>query len=196
MNFEGSIKTLGAASTPSIAIDQSILELIVHESEMIECLPLAPQVSGTKWGAINTASGMDWHSIKELPQSFQKLVVGLTESIKKHISEDNFSEPLVFNEFSFRKYPANSTKSYSISAHRDDEKYINVIVVCILKGEPGFFVCRDKNDIGQEVPTSIGRPIIMRGNNFAGIKDRPYHYVKSTNSERISFTLRQRNNKI
>ena len=182
----------GAIPLGIIKLNDVVIKRILYGIEQIEITEIPPKISGTKWGAINTARGNSWNNPESLPDVLQQLTQQTEQLLKVIFPREVLDGDICFNDFSLRKYPPGEREGFSISPHRAEEKYINVIVIWVLKGYSSFYVCADREgNKSKLIDTCVGQLIVMRGANYAGIKDRPYHYVRQTKSERITFTLRQ-----
>ncbi|WP_417432606.1 hypothetical protein [Kiloniella sp.] len=96
--------------------------------------------------------------------------------------------PFSFNDKAALIYKEGSK---GITPHRDLLCFEAVIAILTLSGEAGFYICddREKNN-ARRYSAEPGVMILMRGRNFAGIEDRPYHYVEGVSKERVGYGLR------
>ncbi len=100
-----------------------------------------------------------------------------------------FSIPLNFNEMSLQLYEKGSI---GVTPHMDNKSAINFVCVFILTGKADFALCKDRNGSEpQFLDTSPGNVILLRGPGFAGIEERPFHFVTNVSERRIVFGLRQ-----
>lgn len=96
--------------------------------------------------------------------------------------------PYHFNDRAALVYEADST---GISPHRDLVCFEGIIAILTLKGQADFCVCADRNKLDSiRLSAEPGVMIIMRGNHYAGIAERPFHYVENVRSQRIGLGLR------
>ncbi|WP_120496315.1 hypothetical protein [Kiloniella sp. EL199] len=96
--------------------------------------------------------------------------------------------PFSFNDKAALIYKEGSK---GITPHRDLLCFEAVIAILTLSGEAGFYVCddREKNN-ARHYAAEPGVMILMRGRNFSGIEERPYHYVEGISKERVGYGLR------
>jgi hypothetical protein len=185
------LEYVGAAPLDLIRLSKAPLGGLLLEIDKIRSEELSPEISGTKWGAINTARGNDWDDPRKLPTALRELTIRTETLLREIFPKEVLDGEIQFNDFSLRKY-SSGEGVYAISPHRDDEKYINLIVIWMLKGNPAFYICADNKGSNAElIECGTGQPVILRGNGYAGISHRPYHFVHNTGSDRVTFTLRQ-----
>ncbi len=100
-----------------------------------------------------------------------------------------FSTPLSFNEISAQVYPIHLT---GISPHKDESRFKNIIIICVIEGEGEFYVTSNREgDDKNIVTTKPGDILFMRAPGFNHENIRPVHGVQNITEERISLTLRQ-----
>ncbi|MFQ5994296.1 MAG: hypothetical protein ACE5K1_04330 [Acidiferrobacterales bacterium] len=96
---------------------------------------------------------------------------------------------LAFNSIMLQKYPGGSL---GISAHRDGQRYVNLICILVIAGSGRFHICADRSGAqSQEIPAEPGDAILMRAPGFAGREDRLFHYVTEIRETRYTLGLRQ-----
>ena len=96
--------------------------------------------------------------------------------------------PLRFNDRAAQIYEVGSE---GISPHRDLVAFEGVVAILTLQGEADFFVAKDRLKSDPKLlKAQQGVVILMRGMNYAGNAERPYHYVENIRSRRLSFGLR------
>lgn len=96
--------------------------------------------------------------------------------------------PFSFNDKAALIYKEGSK---GITPHRDLLCFEAVIAILTLSGEAGFYICDDREKSNTRRYTAEpGVMILMRGRNFAGIEERPYHYVEGVSKERVGYGLR------
>ena len=73
-----------------------------------------------------------------------------------------------------------------------DYPYAGLVAIVTLAGEARFFVCDDRAGAGaREVPIPPGGLCLMRAPGFAGLTDRPFHYLSEVgDAGRISRGIR------
>ena len=99
-----------------------------------------------------------------------------------------YKTPFVFNDTAALRYHEGST---GISPHRDLVCFEAVIAILTLSGKADFYICDDRDKTNSKRMTAeAGVMILMRGKNFAGIEQRPFHYVEGVTKERVGFGLR------
>lgn len=104
------------------------------------------------------------------------------------INPQPFPTPFHFNDRAMLIYEKDST---GISPHRDLVCFHGVVAILTLVGEADFYICDDRHKTNsRHFKASQGEMIIMRGVNYAGMDDRPFHYVENVNSRRVGFGLR------
>ncbi len=99
-----------------------------------------------------------------------------------------YALPFSFNDKAALVYKEGSK---GITPHRDLLCFEAIIAILTLSGEAGFYICddREKNN-SRRYSAEPGVMILMRGRNFAGLEERPYHYVEGVSKERIGYGLR------
>ncbi|OUS18625.1 hypothetical protein A9Q97_00695 [Rhodospirillales bacterium 47_12_T64] len=99
-----------------------------------------------------------------------------------------YKTPFSFNDTAALRYHEGST---GISPHRDLVCFEAVIAILTLSGEAGFYICDDRDKTNaKRMEAKAGVMILMRGKNFAGIEERPFHFVEGITKERVGFGLR------
>ncbi|WP_085908645.1 hypothetical protein [Kiloniella majae] len=99
-----------------------------------------------------------------------------------------YSQPFSFNDKAALIYKEGSK---GITPHRDLLCFEAVIAILTLSGEAGFYICDDRErNNARKYTAEPGVMILMRGRNFAGIEERPYHYVEGVSKERVGYGLR------
>ena len=111
----------------------------------------------------------------------------------KHLENtlsNSFKTDICFNDFWVQKY--SQEHKVGISPHKDSKKYINCIVIILLKGDSNFFIYEDKNGNNPKlILANISDIIILRAPGIGGSDMGPYHGVNNITKERITLTLRQ-----
>jgi hypothetical protein len=98
------------------------------------------------------------------------------------------TRPFRFNDLVVQRYERGAR---GITAHRDHVRYKGLIAIIPLSGAARFFVCADRAGHGaREVPAPSGSLVLMRGPEFAGRRDRPFHFVRDIRRRRLSLGLR------
>jgi len=96
--------------------------------------------------------------------------------------------PFRFNDLVVQRYERGAL---GITAHRDHIRYEGLIALIPLSGTARFFVCADRaGTAAREIPAPPGSLILMRGPDFAGRRDRPFHFVRDISKRRLSLGLR------
>ena len=99
-----------------------------------------------------------------------------------------YKTPFAFNDTAALRYYEGSM---GISPHRDLICFEAVIAILTLAGEAGFYICDDRNKTNATRMTAkAGVMILMRGKNFAGIEERPFHFVEGVSRARVGYGLR------
>jgi len=129
-----------------------------------------------------------------LRDAFQDL---LAQSLA-NLSFYPFSFPIDLNTMVLQKYEPGSL---GITPHRDGKRYQNLICIFVLDGQGKFKVCRNRAGTNPiEIDASPGNVVLMRASGFRGINDRlattdeirPFHFVTDIQTQRYTFTLRQK----
>ncbi len=98
------------------------------------------------------------------------------------------TRPFRFNDLAVQRYERGAV---GITAHRDHIRYEGLIAVIPLSGTARFFVCADRaGRAAREVPAPAGSLVLMRGPEFAGRRNRPFHFVRDITRRRLSLGLR------
>lgn len=98
------------------------------------------------------------------------------------------ARPFRFNDLAVQRYERGAL---GITAHRDHIRYKGLIAVVPLSGAARFFVCADRaGNAAREVPAAPGSLVLMRGPEYAGRRDRPFHFVRDIRRRRLSLGLR------
>jgi dihydroneopterin aldolase len=131
-------------------------------------------------------------SFNALPEAsgFHKVADDLAEMLYRKSPAHQFATPLHFNEFNLQRYDKGSL---GVTPHKEGKSCRNLIAVFILKGDAKYAICRDRS--GSEpifFDTTPGNVILMRGVGFYGRNDQPMHFVTDITSDRIVFTMRQK----
>ncbi|MCZ4279330.1 hypothetical protein O4H49_00990 [Kiloniella laminariae] len=127
----------------------------------------------------NEASALD-----DYQQSFEKQ---LNQAFQL-MQPQPYPTPFSFNDRAVLHYSKGST---GISPHRDLVFFEAVIAILTLKGGAGFYICDDREKTNaRRMNAEAGVMILMRGKNFAGLPDRPYHYVEGITRDRVGYGLR------
>ncbi|MEH6630838.1 MAG: hypothetical protein V7776_08435 [Halopseudomonas aestusnigri] len=104
------------------------------------------------------------------------------------ITPQPYQTPFFFNDTAALRYYEGSK---GISPHRDLVFFEAVIAILTLAGEAGFYICDDRDKTNAtRLEAKAGVMILMRGKNFAGIEDRPFHFVDGVTKERVGYGLR------
>lgn len=99
-----------------------------------------------------------------------------------------YPTPFAFNDKAVLRYAKGSD---GISPHRDLLCFEALVAILTLKGSAGFYICDDREKTNSHrLAAEAGVMILMRGTNFAGIKERPFHYVEGVSEDRVGFGLR------
>lgn len=114
----------------------------------------------------------------------------ITKDIESLFKKTNlFSTPLSFNEITAQVTEVTET---GISLHRDESRFCNLIVVCIIDGVGEFSVAEDREGTKEKViSTKPGDILFMRAPGFMNENIRPFHAVKNVTKKRTSVTFRQ-----
>ncbi|WP_085904406.1 hypothetical protein [Kiloniella majae] len=125
------------------------------------------------------------------PSVLDEYQTALEEQINQAFSlmqPSPYPQPFSFNDKAALIYKEGSK---GITPHRDLLCFEAVIAILTLSGEAGFYICddREKNN-ARRYTAEPGVMILMRGRNFAGIEERPYHYVEGVSKERVGYGLR------
>ncbi|WP_419905652.1 hypothetical protein [Kiloniella sp.] len=104
------------------------------------------------------------------------------------MSPQPYKTPFAFNDTAALRYYEGSA---GISPHRDLVCFEGVIAILTLAGEAGFYICDDRDRTNaKRMEAKAGVMILMRGKNFAGIEERPFHFVEGVSKERVGYGLR------
>ena len=98
-------------------------------------------------------------------------------------------QDVVLNDLILQRYPAGSR---GITPHRDHVRYVGLVAIVTLAGRARFFLCNDRGGAGaREIPIPPGGLCLMRAPGFAGLTDRPFHYLSDVGETgRISLGIR------
>ncbi len=92
------------------------------------------------------------------------------------------------NDLILQRYPVGSA---GITPHRDHIRYRGLVAIVTLAGRDPLFVCADRSGReAREVPMPAGSLLLMRAPPFAGLTDRPFHFLKRVTEERLSLGIR------
>ncbi|MEX0759252.1 MAG: hypothetical protein WD100_06705 [Tistlia sp.] len=96
--------------------------------------------------------------------------------------------PPCFNDLVVQRYAVGSA---GISAHRDNLRYRDLVVLLTLSGQARLLVCDDRSGSGAEpVDIAPGRLLLMRAPGFAGLEERPFHFLERVAARRYGIGLR------
>lgn len=116
----------------------------------------------------------------------------LSQELEQLLTTTNlniFSTPLSFNEITAQLYPVHTT---GISPHKDESRFKNIIVICVIEGEGEFYVTSDREGNNKNIViTKPGDILFMRAPGFNHENIRPIHGVQNITAKRLSLTLRQ-----
>jgi dihydroneopterin aldolase len=76
-----------------------------------------------------------------------------------------------------------------ISLHKDESRFRNIIVICVLEGESEFCTLTEQGE--KSISSKPGDVIFIRAPGFMNTNIRPVHAVKNIISLRLSVTFRQ-----
>lgn len=97
-------------------------------------------------------------------------------------------DDLLLNDLILQRYPAGSR---GITPHRDHIRYVGLVAIVTLAGRARFFVCADRSGDGaREIAIPPGGLCLMRAPGFAGLQDRPFHFLSDVSEPRVSLGLR------
>ena len=95
---------------------------------------------------------------------------------------------LKLNDLIVQRYQPGSA---GITPHRDHVRYIGLVALVTLAGAGRLYVCADRGGTdAREIPAPPGALVLMRAPGFAGLRDRPFHFLKDITAERYSLGLR------
>lgn len=116
----------------------------------------------------------------------------LSQELEQLLTTTNlniFSTPLSFNEITAQLYPVHTT---GISPHKDESRFKNIIVICVIEGEGEFYVTSNREGNNKNIViTKPGDILFMRAPGFNHENIRPIHGVQNITAKRLSLTLRQ-----
>jgi hypothetical protein len=178
----------GATTLGLVKLNDRVRDRIMTEVSSLTLEPISYRIKGKKWGKV---TGLDWDEIPKLPGALQELATMTEEVLNVIFPPEVLDGPIKFNNFSLRKYPPQMDDI--APPHRDYLRYQNVIALWVLEGPSNFYVCKDlEKTAAQEIKTTeVGQLILMRATGYAGIVERPYHFVGPNETERVTFGLRQ-----
>lgn len=170
----------GAISLPLLS--ETDCDLLKKEAESLIYKKL-PEFSGPQM--IVQDMSVSLVSTKEV--GLWKLGQLLAEFANNRVPQ--LAEKVEFNEIEALYYRANSK---GLEAHRDREKYVNLIALVNLTGGGRFYTCQGSELSADPVlhRTNKGDVVFMRGYGFAGL-ERPKHFVDGITDERIVCSYRQ-----
>lgn len=122
------------------------------------------------------------HYLWLIAQKIEKL---LQENIPKRV-QYIFEPTLSFTEISAQYY---EPQAIGISLHKDESRYRNMIVICVIEGDAEFRVITSSGE--KVLNLKVGDVIFMRAPGFMGKDLRPQHAVHNITSPRLTITLRQ-----
>ncbi|MHA1600025.1 MAG: hypothetical protein ACTSW2_04300 [Alphaproteobacteria bacterium] len=112
----------------------------------------------------------------------------LVDASLARLSSPPVARPFRFNDIIVQRYEPGAR---GITAHRDHIRYKGLIAIIPLSGYARFFVCADRaGDAAREVQAPPGSLVLMRGPDYAGQCDRPFHFVRDITQRRLSLGLR------
>ena len=125
---------------------------------------------------------------RSLLRAFAGALGRLVEAALTGLDPAPLDRPFRFNDLVVQRYPKGSR---GITAHRDHVRYQGLVAVVTLAGTARFFVCAERSGRGaREVPCPPGDLLLMRAPDFAGRRDRPFHYLSDVTQARLTLGLR------
>jgi len=120
--------------------------------------------------------------------AFTAAFEGLIDASLACLPSPPVARPFRFNDLVVQRYERGAL---GITAHRDHIRYKGLIAVIPLSGAARFFVCADRaGSAAREIPAAAGSLVLMRGPEYAGRRDRPFHFVQDISRRRLSLGLR------
>jgi dihydroneopterin aldolase len=119
-----------------------------------------------------------WNIAYELEQYLHQETEGLPYQV--------FETPLTFTEVSSQIYEVGEL---GISFHKDESRFRNIIVICVIEGVSEFSAITQRGEI--TITGKRGDVIFMRAPGFMQTDIRPMHMVKNIISKRLSISFRQ-----
>ena len=123
------------------------------------------------------------HPLWQLTQAVERLVAAALATMASPPLE-----ALPLNDLVLQRYPPGAR---GITPHRDHVRYVGLVVIVQLSGDGRFGLCADRSGAGATVlAAGPGDGILMRAPGFAGVKDRPFHFLDGITVERYSLGMR------
>ena len=176
-----------AASMP--VLDSRCRELLLEETTVLPFRRARDEVRLNESAVVRQdfdlcddipAASAFWHCTAVLERH-------LNEALTK-VAPCPLAPPIRLNDLIVQRYPAGSL---GITPHRDHVRYRGLIVLLVLGGYGRYYVCSDREGSGaREISAPPGHMILMRAPDFAGRRDRPFHFLTDVTSERFSFGIR------
>lgn len=173
------LKTKGIAKLP--LLQDTALQDVINEALHY---PLTQAESGI--GTYKVKQNFKY--FRNFPKSspLWKLAKELEQLLGQH---NVFSTPLRFNEITAQLYQPSKE---GISAHKDESRFKNIIVIFVLQGKGDFYTADDRNGNNKRLlETSPGDVIFMCAPGFYNSNERPIHGLENITKERLSLTFRQ-----
>ena len=112
----------------------------------------------------------------------------LVDAALAHLDPAPLARPFRFNDLVVQRYPRGS---FGITAHRDHVRYEGLVALVTLAGAARFFVCAGRSGRHpREVHGPPGDLLLMRAPGFAGLRGRPFHFLRDVTQPRLCLGLR------
>lgn len=106
----------------------------------------------------------------------------------RRLQPNPLPEGFYINDFILQRYAPGSR---GITPHRDHLRYRGLVALIVVSGDGRFCLCDDRSRAGErEIAAEPGDLLLMRAPGFAGLPERPFHFLDRITIERLSFGLR------
>ena len=100
-----------------------------------------------------------------------------------------FETPLIFNELSLQRYPA---EYGGISPHVDGPKFQNLIALLVLGGHGELYWCKNRDgEDAVPIPCPAGNLVLLPARGYMERTNTPFHFLTEVTCERYVLGLRQ-----
>ena len=130
---------------------------------------------------------------RSLLRAFAATLESLLNAALDRLERRPLDHPLRLNDLIVQRYPKGS---FGITAHRDHNRYQDLVALVTLSGNARFCLCDDRAGRGtRALPCPPGHLLLMRAPGFGfsdrgGRRDRPFHFLDRVTRPRLSLGLR------
>ena len=123
------------------------------------------------------------HPLWQLTDAVERLIAAALGAMAAPPLDD-----LPLNDLVLQRYPPGAR---GITPHRDHVRYVGLVAIVQLSGDGRFGLCQDRSGAAARVlAAGPGDAILMRAPGYAGLKDRPFHFLDRITAERYSLGMR------